>query len=115
MDAMPEQWTESRLDELSHRVDQGFIDLRGDLRVVRVETRTEFTALRGELSSLEAKIDKKIDRLDAKIDAKVDGLDAKIDSKIDGLDKKIDRLSMGMLFAAIGVIGALVGSGTGLI
>lgn len=105
---MPEQWTESRLDELSHRVEEGFKEVRADLRVVRVETKTEFTGLRSEISEKADGLDRRIDCLDEKFDAKIDALGAE-------LHKKIDRLSYGLLFAAIAVIAALARSNVNFI
>jgi hypothetical protein len=37
MDAMPEQWTEGRLDELSGKVDKGFERVDADMRALRLE------------------------------------------------------------------------------
>jgi hypothetical protein len=48
MESMRESWTDERLDDLNAKVDRGFERLSVDLRLQRVETRTEFAALRGE-------------------------------------------------------------------
>lgn len=37
MEAMPDQWTEGRLDELSGKVDSGFERVDAELRALRVE------------------------------------------------------------------------------
>ncbi|SRR5260221_4804560 len=56
MESMRESWSDKRLDDLSGRVSDGFrqVDRRfdrveADLRGLRIETRTEFTAHRGEM------------------------------------------------------------------
>lgn len=58
MEAMRESWTDDRMDDLSHRVDDGFRKVDGrfdrveaDLRALRTETRTEFAAMRGEMNT----------------------------------------------------------------
>lgn len=57
MEAVRESWTDERMDDLSHRVDEGFrqVDQRfdhveGDIRALRIEMRTEFAAARGEMT-----------------------------------------------------------------
>ena len=37
MEAMPEEWTEGRLNELSGKVDRGFERVDAELRALRVE------------------------------------------------------------------------------
>jgi hypothetical protein len=47
MEAMRETWTDERLDDLNHRVDEGFSEMRTEFRVVR----GEFRAVRSETSA----------------------------------------------------------------
>jgi hypothetical protein len=56
MEAVRESWTDERMNDLNHRVDDGFrqVDRRfdrveTDLRAPRTETRTKFASLRGEM------------------------------------------------------------------
>ena len=63
-----------------------------DERVTAVEGKVEehsggFGDLRGLISRLDEKIDRRIDA----IDRRIDGLDEKIDRRIDALDQKVDR------------------------
>ncbi|MBA3866851.1 MAG: hypothetical protein H0X42_11000 [Solirubrobacterales bacterium] len=37
MEAMREAWTDERLDDLNHRVDEGFREMRVEFRAVRAE------------------------------------------------------------------------------
>jgi hypothetical protein len=37
MDSVREAWTDERLDDLNHRVDEGFREMREEFRVVRGE------------------------------------------------------------------------------
>jgi hypothetical protein len=74
---MAQEWTDGRLDDLSKKVDQGFehvdhrfeqVDRRferveKEIGNLRVETRTEFTALRGEVKEGFARIDQRLDSI----------------------------------------------------
>lgn len=51
MEAMREQWTDARLDDLNHRVDSGFAEVSRKFQTLRLELRTEFVAVRSEISS----------------------------------------------------------------
>jgi hypothetical protein len=62
MESMRESWSDKRLDDLNHKVDSGFERIDADLRGLRVETRTEFVALRGEMK---AGFDRMNERLEA--------------------------------------------------
>jgi hypothetical protein len=73
MELMPESWTDKRLDDLNGRIDQRFdqVDQRfgrveAELRALRVETRTEFMALRGEMKGGFERVE---ERLDERFDA----------------------------------------------
>ena len=44
-----EEWTDERLDDLNHRVDEGFKEMRTEFRAVRSEMQLEFQAVRSEM------------------------------------------------------------------
>lgn len=81
MEAMRESWTDGRLDDLNGRIDQRFdqvdrrfdqVDQRfdrveADIRAHRVETKTEFVALRGEMKA-------GFERMEERFDERFDGL-----------------------------------------
>jgi hypothetical protein len=46
-----EAWTDERLDDLTHRVDDGFGRIERESRAVRLEMRTEFQAVRADLGT----------------------------------------------------------------
>jgi hypothetical protein len=48
MEAVREVWTDERMDDLNHRVDEGFRRMDREFQAVRLEMRTEFAAIRGE-------------------------------------------------------------------
>jgi len=51
MEAMREAWTDERLDDLNHRLDEGFKEMRTESRAVRAEMGTEFRAVRAEIGT----------------------------------------------------------------
>jgi hypothetical protein len=61
MESMRESWTDKRLDDLNERVGSGFERIDADIRGLRVETRTEFVALRGEMKSGFERMDERFD------------------------------------------------------
>ncbi len=67
MESMRESWTDKRLDDLNGKVDRGFERVDTDLHALRVETRTEFTGLRGEMKvgfeRMEERFDERFDAL----------------------------------------------------
>jgi hypothetical protein len=46
-----EGWTDQRLDDLNHRVSEGFGEMRDESRAMRGEMGEEFRALRGEMAA----------------------------------------------------------------
>ena len=56
MEAMAQEWTDGRLDELSERVDRGFERVDTELKAFRSEMRTEFTTIRTEMGEIRTEI-----------------------------------------------------------
>ena len=107
MDAMRESWTDDRLDDLNGKVD-----------AFRLETRTEFAAVRGEMKEGFDKVDARFERVDArfdKIDARFDKIDArfeKMDERFQVMDTKFVAMyrmmfgfCAGTLIAVLGLLG----------
>jgi hypothetical protein len=84
---MREAWTDERLDDLNHRLDEGFRRIDGDLRALRIETKTEFASLRGEMNA----------RLD------------RIDDRFEALQRTMVHAAVGMSAAFIAGFAALIG------
>lgn len=54
MEAVREKWTDERLDDLNHRVDEGFRETREEMRAMRAEMhglRTEMRAFQVETNA----------------------------------------------------------------
>jgi hypothetical protein len=59
MEAMAQEWTDGRLDELSHRVHRGFEQMNGEFNSIRAEingVRAEISGVRGEIGGVRAEI-----------------------------------------------------------
>jgi len=76
MEAMAQEWTEGRLDELSRHVDRGFdqVDQRfekveAEIVGLRLEMRTEFTEMRTEFTEMRSEMKGDFDRVNARIDS----------------------------------------------
>jgi hypothetical protein len=69
MESMRESWTDKRLDDLNQKVDRGFERIDADIHGLRVETRTEFVALRGEMKAGFDRVDERFERINERFDA----------------------------------------------
>ncbi len=69
METMPTEWSDERLDDLNGHVASGFDRIDSDIRGLRVETRTEFVALRGEMKAGFDRVDERFERIDERFDA----------------------------------------------
>lgn len=88
-----EAWTDERLDDLSARVDEGFRESRGDLRVFRFEVRSDLDALRREMDSRFEKAEGRSERFEARVDSRFDALNARLDA--------LQRLMIGGLLTVV--------------
>jgi hypothetical protein len=87
MEAMRESWTDDKMDALNAKVDR----VDNDLRALRVETKTEFTAVRGEMDRRFNKVDERFDRVDARFD-KLDDRFEKIDDRFEKIDERFVKM-----------------------
>ena len=94
-----EAWTDERLD-------QGFREVRAEMR----ELRTEIGQVREGLGELRAEIK----GLEKKFDARFGALDAKFEAKFVGLDARLEAMNRTMQIG-FGLIGAVLTGILGLI
>ncbi len=98
MNSMREAWTDERLDDLNHRLDEGFRRIDGDLRVLRIETKTELTSLRGEMN----------ERFE-RVDTDLKGLRSDMNTRFEALQRTMVHAAVGMSAAFIAGFAALIG------
>lgn len=96
MESMRESWSDKRLDDLNDKVDR----IDADVRAHRVETRTEFAALRGEMRDGFERVDARFERMDGRFER----LDARLDDRFDALHRLLIQLAALTIAALIGVI-----------
>ncbi len=92
METMPAEWSDKRLDDLNGHVASGFDRIDSDIRGLRVETRTEFVALRGEMKTGFDRIDERFERVDERFD-RIDGRFERVDDRFDRIDERFERIN----------------------
>jgi hypothetical protein len=100
MQPMRESWTDERLDDLNHRVGTGFDRIDGDIRGLRVETRTEFVALRGEMKAGFDRVDERFDRVDERFD-QIDERFERIKGRFEALHRLLVQSVVVLLAATV--------------
>ena len=104
MESMRESWTDKRLDDLNEKVDRGFGRVDADLRAHRVETRTEFVALRGEMKAGFERVDGRFERMDQRFDQRFEHFDQRMDERFDALHRLLIQFAGLLVAALIGLI-----------
>ena len=86
-----ERWTDERLDDLSVKVDQGFADLKTEMRegFERVDKRFE-------------QVDKRFERVDKRFE--------RIEGRLDKLTDRFESLNRTLWGGALVIAAALIGS-----
>jgi hypothetical protein len=88
---MRESWTDGRMDDLSHRMDQGFDELRAEMNRGFERVDTEARDLRTDM-----------DRGFVRVNGDIGNLRTEMNMRFDSLQRT-------MILAAAGVIASLVG------
>jgi hypothetical protein len=102
MELMRESWTDERLDDLNAKVDQGFARIDTAFHSQRVETRTEFAALRGEMQRGFESGYERIERIDDRFERLIE----RIDARFDALHRLLVQFCVLLLTALIGLFAA---------
>jgi hypothetical protein len=90
-------WTDERLDDLSHRVDDGFNRVDEDLRQMRTEMNSRFDGLEGRLGE-------RIDGVEGRLERRIGSLERQLGGRIDGLEARFDSLQRTMIQVGGGMI-----------
>ena len=134
MEAMRQQWTDVRLDDLNGKVDRGFDRNDSEIRALRIETKSEFTAVREEMRSEFAAVREEMrsefaavrtemrtefaavrsemkagfERVDERFD-RIDERFERIDERFESLHRLLVQFCAVILAALIGLIASLAG------
>ncbi len=120
MELMTGRWTDDRMDDLKHqveeigrRMDEGFAQLRSELREHRRDMDARFDKVDERFEKVDErfeKVDERFEKVDAKFEAIHDQI-ARTQVMVIGLHATLTRFSLGFLGAAlVAVIAALVAS-----
>ncbi len=112
MESMRESWTDERLDDLNQKVGAGFDRIDADIRGLRLETKTEFVALRGEMKAGFDRIDERFERIDERFertDRRFEKRFERIDERFERIDERFDSLHRLLVQSAGVLLAALVG------
>lgn len=122
---MEARWTDDRMDDLKHqveeigrRMDEGFAQLRAELREHRREMDARFDKVDERFDRVDAKfervdarferVDEKFEKVDAKFEAMHDQI-ARTQEMVIGLHATLTRFSLGLVGAVIvALVAALV-------
>jgi DNA anti-recombination protein RmuC len=126
MELMQANSTDKRLDDLNHKVDQGFERIDADIGAHRVETRAEFSAVRAELKAGFDSMNKRFDamtessnkRFDAMTESSSERFDAMNESsnlRFDAMNERFERMHRLLIQVGGGLIGTMVVASAGLI
>jgi archaellum component FlaC len=110
MEAMVQEWTDGRLDDLSSKVDRGFVqvDQRFDrveteVQGLRLEMRNEFAAVRGEINGVRVEING--------VRVEINGVRGEINGVRGEMGKmvlRIDDVQRAIAYGAIAMTGAIL-------
>lgn len=85
-----ETWTDERLDDLSKKVDDGFADLKAEMR-------ERFDRLEAQFD----RVDKRFEQVDKRFE--------QVDKRFEAMDARFDSLSRNLLQVAGMIIAAVIG------
>ncbi len=101
MEAMRESWTDDRLDDLNGKVD-----------ALRVEMKSDFVAVRGDMSERFDKVDERFDKIDRRFDKMDDRFERRferIDERFQAMDSRLLQIYQTMLWFCGIALAALIG------
>jgi chaperonin cofactor prefoldin len=99
---MRESWTDKRLDDLNEKVGSGFERIDADIRGLRVETRTEFVALRGEMKAGFDRVDERFERMEGRFE-RLDGRFERMNERFEALHRLLVQSTVVLLAALVGL------------
>jgi HAMP domain-containing protein len=99
-----EAWTDERLDDLTHRVDEGFNRNEREFQAVRLEMRTEFAAVRTEIGSLRTELKDEIGSVRGELGSEV----SSVRGELVALHRMLIRIAAGgFVTLAAGFLGVI--------
>ncbi len=94
-----ENWTDGRLDDLSKKVDDGFVRVDTDIRELKGEMNQRF-------EKVEGKIESGVKELRGEMNTRF----LAVDTRLDSLHARFDSLQRSLFVATIVIVGAMIGT-----
>ena len=108
MEAMREQWTDERMDDLNHRVDRGFEEVNREFKTLRLEMRTEFASVRSDMRAEFAAVRSEMSTEFAAVRSEFTAVRSEFGGQMAQLNRTIIQLFGGMMATmAIGFAGLI--------
>jgi hypothetical protein len=119
---MRSTWTDSRLDDLTHRMDDGFARVDKDLREIRAEivsVRSELSAeigsvrseLSAEVSAVRTELSAEIGAVRTELSAETGSLRLEMNARFDSLQRTLLQFGGGLVASFVALIAAFVLTG----
>jgi broad specificity phosphatase PhoE len=89
METMRESWTDDRLDDLNGKMDLLRVETRTEFKAVRGEMKEEFSAVRGEMKEEFAAVRREMKEGFDRVDARFERLLYKIDERFQSMDERL--------------------------
>lgn len=114
MEAMVQEWTDGRLDELSGKVDKGFEGVAADARGFRLEMKTEFASVRDEMRTEFALVRDEMKTEFVAVRAEITGLRGDIKAMDDKLTERLDFVQRTMIQMMVALTAAILAGFAGI-
>ena len=108
-------WTDERLDDLNHRVSDGFNRVDADLRSIRGELGSLRSEMRSELGSVRSEMKSEVGSLRGEMKSEVGSLRGEMNARFESVDARFDALQRTMLQLGGGMIATFVVGFAGLL
>jgi hypothetical protein len=108
MEAVRDVWTDERLDDLNHRVDEGFKEMRSEFRGVRADMREEFGNVRAEMGQGFGNVRAEVGQGFGSVRSEMGGMRSELSAQIAQLHRTILQLFGGMMVTfVVGIVAIL--------
>lgn len=114
MDLVAEAWTGERLDDLKQeveaqgrRMDEGFRDLRAEMRSLRGEMLGEMNGLRGEMNELRGELRGEMGQLRSELRGEIKELGEGITARFDAVGARLDGMYRVMILFGASMFAAM--------
>jgi chromosome segregation ATPase len=99
-----ETWTDERLDDLKDHMDEGFREVKGEIKLLRSEIGSLRSEGNGATRSLRSELKEEIAATRTELKGEIAATRTELKTDIGKLDAKFDRLTFTLIAALIGLL-----------